>query len=167
MAHAQTTPDVRPRRDTPALLPPGALLLGGFSLCAQAEPTAAPQAQDLPAVTVKAAAEAPADGYRATTTRVGNQPVKDVLLLASSPAPARTKLRTFVEQELNPHVREWEDAGFRDVFASRGLKLAEWPEKAEGLLPCPDLRIAIEPLANEARRVTLAAYTPRGLEILA
>ena len=63
--------------------------------------------------------------------------------------------------------REWEDAGFRDVFASRGLKLAEWPEKAEGLLPCPDLRIAIEPLANEARRVTLAAYTPRGLEILA
>ena len=64
-------------------------------------------------------------------------------------------------------AQEWEDAGFRDVFASRGLKLAEWPEKAEGLLPCPDLRIAIEPLANEARRVTLAAYTPRGLEILA
>ena len=39
-------------------------------------------------------------------------------------------------------AQEWEDAGFRDVFASRGLKLAEWPEKAEGLLPCPDLRIA-------------------------
>ena len=28
----------------------------------------------------------------------------------------------------DPH--EWEDAGFRDVFASAGLKLAEWPEKA-------------------------------------
>jgi hypothetical protein len=25
--------------------------------------------------------------------------------------------------------REWEDAGFRDVFASPGLKLAEWPRK--------------------------------------
>jgi len=39
--------------------------------------------------------------------------------------------------------QEWEDAGFRDVFASPGLKLAEWPEKAEGLLPGPDLRIDI------------------------
>lgn len=62
--------------------------------------------------------------------------------------------------------QEWEDAGFRDVFASRGLKLAEWPEKAEGLLPAPDLRITIEPLEHEARRVTLAACTPLGLELL-
>ncbi len=29
--------------------------------------------------------------------------------------------------------REWEDAGFRDIFASPGLKLAEWPEKAAAL----------------------------------
>ena len=29
--------------------------------------------------------------------------------------------------------QEWHDAGFRDVFASDGLKLVEWPEKAEGL----------------------------------
>jgi len=62
--------------------------------------------------------------------------------------------------------QEWEDAGFRDVFASRGLKLAEWPEKAAGLLPVPDLRISIEPLEREARRVTFAACTPRGLELL-
>lgn len=62
--------------------------------------------------------------------------------------------------------QEWEDAGFRDVFASRGLKLAEWPEKAEGLLPGPDLRVDIEPLEHEARRVTLSAWTPRGLELL-
>ena len=33
--------------------------------------------------------------------------------------------------------QEWEDAGFRDVFASRGLKLASGPEKAAGLLPRP------------------------------
>ncbi|HMW24830.1 MAG TPA: tRNA (adenosine(37)-N6)-threonylcarbamoyltransferase complex ATPase subunit type 1 TsaE, partial [Burkholderiaceae bacterium] len=62
--------------------------------------------------------------------------------------------------------QEWEDAGFRDVFASRGLKLAEWPEKAEGLLPAPDLRVDIEPLEADKRRVTLAACTPRGLELL-
>ncbi len=62
--------------------------------------------------------------------------------------------------------QEWEDAGFRDVFASQGLKLAEWPEKAEGLLPAPDLRVDIGPLEADARRVTRAACTPRGLGLL-
>ena len=58
--------------------------------------------------------------------------------------------------------QEWEDAGFRDVFASPGLKLAEWPEKAEGLLPLPDLRIVIEPDANERRAVRITALTELG-----
>lgn len=40
--------------------------------------------------------------------------------------------------------REWEDAGFRELFASPGLKLVEWPEKAAGLLPGIDLDIHIE-----------------------
>ena len=63
--------------------------------------------------------------------------------------------------------QEWEDAGFRDVFASRGLKLAEWPEKAEGLLPEADLRIHIEPLDGEARSVHFEARTHRGAALLA
>ena len=63
--------------------------------------------------------------------------------------------------------QEWEDAGFRDVFASRGLKLAEWPEKAEGLLPEADLRIHIEPLADERRQVRFAAHTRIGVELSA
>ena len=40
---------------------------------------------------------------------------------------------------------EWEDAGFREVFAEAGLKLVEWPEKAAELLPRCDLRITIAP----------------------
>jgi len=63
--------------------------------------------------------------------------------------------------------QEWEDAGFRDVFASRGLKLAEWPEKAEGLLPEADLRIHIEPLDGDARSVRFEAHTHRGAALLA
>lgn len=63
-------------------------------------------------------------------------------------------------------AQEWEDAGFRDVFARDGLKLAEWPEKAAGLLPEPDLRISIEPLDSDARRVLLTAHTPRGVALL-
>ena len=63
--------------------------------------------------------------------------------------------------------QEWEDAGFRDVFASRGLKLAEWPEKAEGLLPRADLCIHIEPLEGDARRARFDAHTALGVELLA
>lgn len=62
--------------------------------------------------------------------------------------------------------QEWEDAGFRELFAAPGLKLAEWPEKARELLPVADLRVHIEPLEDEARRVTLTALSPRGLELL-
>jgi tRNA threonylcarbamoyladenosine biosynthesis protein TsaE len=63
--------------------------------------------------------------------------------------------------------QEWEDAGFRDVFAAPGLKLAEWPEKAEGLLPEADLQIHIDPLAGDARRARFVACTPLGVSLLA
>lgn len=49
--------------------------------------------------------------------------------------------------------REWEDAGFRDVFAAPGLKLCEWPEKAAGQLPAPDLQLFIDLLPDDSRRV--------------
>ena len=62
--------------------------------------------------------------------------------------------------------REWEDAGFRDLFASPGLKLAEWPEKAAGFLPLADLVIALEALDDDERQVTLTAQTPTGLALL-
>lgn len=62
--------------------------------------------------------------------------------------------------------QEWEDAGFRDVFAAAGLKLAEWPEKAAEFLPTADLAIHIEPLEGDARRVRFEARTARGTELL-
>ena len=62
--------------------------------------------------------------------------------------------------------REWEDAGFRDLFAAPGLKLAEWPEKAAAVLPLPDLRLHIEPLDDEQRQVLAQAFTPRGVDLL-
>jgi tRNA threonylcarbamoyladenosine biosynthesis protein TsaE len=62
--------------------------------------------------------------------------------------------------------REWEDAGFRDVFDSPGLKLAEWPEKAGSLLPVADLDIHIDLQDDGDRLVTVEARTPSGLELL-
>ncbi|WP_254789703.1 tRNA (adenosine(37)-N6)-threonylcarbamoyltransferase complex ATPase subunit type 1 TsaE [Variovorax sp. OV329] len=62
--------------------------------------------------------------------------------------------------------REWEDAGFRDIFAGPGLKLAEWPEKAAGRIPLEDLAIKIEAMSDETRTVILQAGTPRGARLL-
>lgn len=61
---------------------------------------------------------------------------------------------------------EWEDAGFRDIFASPGLKLSEWPEKAGTLLPLPDLDIAILTLDDDARNVRLTARSAAGKTLL-
>ncbi len=63
--------------------------------------------------------------------------------------------------------REWIDAGFRDIFSAPGLKLAEWPDKAAGLLPTPDLRVHITPLDTNERSVRLEAFTPFGVILLA
>jgi tRNA threonylcarbamoyladenosine biosynthesis protein TsaE len=63
-------------------------------------------------------------------------------------------------------AREWSDAGFRELFAAPGLKLAEWPDKAAPVLPVPDWRLQIEALDNDARQVTVHALTPHGVELL-
>jgi tRNA threonylcarbamoyladenosine biosynthesis protein TsaE len=82
--------------------------------------------------------------------------------------------------------REWEDAGFRELFASPGLKLVEWPERAAGFLPTMDAHILIQTddtamidttqhtaAANTAfdeapaRLVHITALTPTGQQLLA
>jgi len=62
--------------------------------------------------------------------------------------------------------REWEDAGFRDVFASPGLKLAEWPQNAAPVLPLADLVIRLDVLADDARAAVLTAQTATGQALL-
>jgi tRNA threonylcarbamoyladenosine biosynthesis protein TsaE len=62
--------------------------------------------------------------------------------------------------------REWEDAGFRELFGGPGLKLAEWPENAAALLPLADLVVSIDVQADDSRAVTLTAQTQRGQELL-
>jgi tRNA threonylcarbamoyladenosine biosynthesis protein TsaE len=67
--------------------------------------------------------------------------------------------------------REALDAGLRDTLAEAGLRLVEWPDKAAGLLPVPDLRlvIAIAGTADDSennREIRVDACTPRGVELL-
>lgn len=63
--------------------------------------------------------------------------------------------------------REWEDAGFRDIFAGPGLKLAEWPDNAAGHIPPADLALHIETMTDDTRTVTLRAHTAHGQTLLA
>lgn len=57
---------------------------------------------------------------------------------------------------------EWVDAGFRDIFATSGLKLVEWPEKAGNHLPAADLDVMIELGISDERVVNLRANTVVG-----
>ena len=63
--------------------------------------------------------------------------------------------------------QEWEDAGFRDLFASPGLKLCEWPDRVQALLPRPDLEVHLVALDDTRRQVRLSAHTARGQAWLA
>lgn len=63
--------------------------------------------------------------------------------------------------------REWEDAGLRDIFATPGLKLAEWPENAAGFLPTADLDLHIRSTGeDDQRRLLLEARTSVGQALL-
>jgi tRNA threonylcarbamoyladenosine biosynthesis protein TsaE len=56
---------------------------------------------------------------------------------------------------------EWLSAGFRDYFNPDSACIVEWPERAGGRLPPPDLSVALE-FDGAGRRVRLQAHTPAG-----
>jgi len=61
--------------------------------------------------------------------------------------------------------REWLDAGFRDVSDGHAVSLIEWPEKAAGWLPPPDVVIRLT-IADDAREIEYEAASPRGAQYL-
>ena len=56
---------------------------------------------------------------------------------------------------------EWVDAGLREYFNSESVCLVEWPEKAGGQLPAPDVKIEME-VDGSGRSVTISAHTEAG-----
>lgn len=61
---------------------------------------------------------------------------------------------------------EWDATGFRDYFNSQTICLVEWPEKAHGLLPDPDMEVRLT-VHHNGRKVTLHANTENGKHCLA
>ena len=56
---------------------------------------------------------------------------------------------------------EWEASGFRDYFNAQSVCFVDWPEKAGGLLPEPDLDIRLEP-QEQGRKGVMTANTDAG-----
>lgn len=57
---------------------------------------------------------------------------------------------------------EWEEAGFRDYFNAQSVCFIEWPEKAQHILPTPDMDIFIN-MQHESRTLKLTAQSPSAL----
>lgn len=66
---------------------------------------------------------------------------------------------------------EWEAAGFRDYFNAESVCLIEWPEKAQNVLPTPDLNITftIKDLGSTndpGRSISMTAHSILGQRCL-
>lgn len=62
-------------------------------------------------------------------------------------------------------AEEFLDAGFREYFNHQTICVIEWPEKAEAVLPPPDLSISLA-VAGEGRDVELQPLSEQGVECL-
>ncbi len=63
---------------------------------------------------------------------------------------------------------EWEAAGFRDYFNPQSVCMVEWPEKAEHVLPTPDIdvRLSLLNLDSKGRKIQFSAASPLGVQCL-
>ncbi len=60
---------------------------------------------------------------------------------------------------------EWAEAGFRDVFTDDNVCIVEWPERAQGALPTPDLSVHLD-FRGEGRDALVRAHSQIGLACL-
>ncbi len=60
---------------------------------------------------------------------------------------------------------EWEEAGFREYFNPNALCLVEWPERAAGCLPAPDVEVRLA-FSGEGRVAELVGRTEAGRRCL-
>lgn len=61
--------------------------------------------------------------------------------------------------------QEWWDAGFQEHFGAGNVCLVEWAERAQGLLPAPDMKLALR-VEDEGRRLAIEANTETGRHCL-
>jgi tRNA threonylcarbamoyladenosine biosynthesis protein TsaE len=60
---------------------------------------------------------------------------------------------------------EWDAAGFRDYFNAQSVCLIEWPEKAENILPMPDMNVNFT-IKDSGRVINVSAHSLLGQQCL-
>jgi len=60
---------------------------------------------------------------------------------------------------------EWDAAGFRDYFNAHSVCIIEWPEKAQHVLPTPDIDIVFS-IQSIGRKIQLVAHSELGQQCL-
>lgn len=60
---------------------------------------------------------------------------------------------------------EFLDAGFREYFNEDTICVVEWPEKAVGVLPAPDIEILLS-ISGDGRDIELQALSDQGCQCL-
>jgi tRNA threonylcarbamoyladenosine biosynthesis protein TsaE len=60
---------------------------------------------------------------------------------------------------------EFLEAGFREEFNESNVCIVEWPEKAEAVLPPPDINVFLN-VSGQGRDVKLEALSDKGLQCL-
>ncbi|MBC7503264.1 MAG: tRNA (adenosine(37)-N6)-threonylcarbamoyltransferase complex ATPase subunit type 1 TsaE [Herminiimonas sp.] len=60
---------------------------------------------------------------------------------------------------------EFLEAGFREYFSHDKVCIVEWPEKAERVLPSPDIHVTLT-VAGQGRDVELQAISDQGFQCL-
>ena len=68
-------------------------------------------------------------------------------------------LYRFIDEE------EWDAAGFRDYFNAQSICMIEWPDKAENVLPDPDIHVHLSHYQN-ARKIKFSAGSAIGAQCL-
>ena len=89
-------------------------------------------------------------------------------------SPTFTLLEPYVVSSLNFYhfdfyrfesPEEFVDSGFRELFGPGNVCAIEWPERAVGRLPTPDLEVTLK-IEDEARQVALLARSESGAACL-
>ncbi len=60
---------------------------------------------------------------------------------------------------------EFLDAGFREHFSAGTVCIVEWPEKADRVLPAPDIKVLLS-IAGTGRDIELQALSVQGVQCL-
>lgn len=60
---------------------------------------------------------------------------------------------------------EFLDAGFREHFNDQSICIVEWPEKAEPVLPSPDIKVLLS-ISGEGRDIELQGLSDQGCQCL-